>query len=80
VLICENPWKNVSKNAMRYFIYFSVFSLAVFLYVKNDLFLDGTNRPTVTFIVGEDAEQENRYFSAAKKYYSTHDVDNQSHH
>jgi hypothetical protein len=70
--------KTYQKNIMRYFIYFSVFSLIVFLYFKNDLFLDGTNRPTVTFIVGEDAEQENRYFSAAKKYYSTHDVGNQS--
>ncbi len=60
------------------FFYIGSLSIILFFYVKNDIFLDGKNRPTVTFIVGEDTAEENRYFSAAKKYYLTHDAGNPS--
>jgi hypothetical protein len=63
---------------MRKFFYIGSLSLIVLLYCISDLFLDGSNRPTVTFIVGEDTEEDNRYFTAAKKYYLTHDIGNQS--
>jgi hypothetical protein len=63
---------------MRFILYLSFLSIATFVYRLPDMFLDGTNRPSVTFIVGEDAEQENQYYSAAKKYYCTHDIGSQS--
>jgi hypothetical protein len=63
---------------MRYALYIPFIALLGGLFFNENPLDDGKNRPNITFIVGEDAEQENHYYAAAKKYYSTHDADNQS--
>ena len=64
---------------MRSILYFCFVPFFTLLYNVDDFFLEDKNRPTVTFIVGQDVEEENRYFAAAKKYYLTHDTaDNQA--
>jgi hypothetical protein len=63
---------------MRYIFFFSILSVLGYAYMAENPFFEDKNRPNVTFIVGEDMDSDNQYYAAAKKYYSTHDVDNQS--
>jgi hypothetical protein len=63
---------------MRYIFCLSILSVLGYVYMSENPFFEDNNRPNVTFIVGEDMESDNQYYAAAKKYYCTHDVDNQS--
>jgi hypothetical protein len=59
-------------------VLYSIIILIPCIYFINNLFTEDKTRPNVTFIVGDDAEQENKYFAAAKKYYRTHEANTQS--
>jgi hypothetical protein len=63
---------------MRYFIFLVFISLFSACQKDRNGFVQDKNRPNITFIVGEDRDEENHYYAAAKKYYLTHDIDNQS--
>lgn len=63
---------------MRYFTIFSILSVLSYTYLIENIGVEDKNRSNVTFIVGEDTDSDNQYYAAAKKYYCTHDIDNQS--
>ncbi|MBL7814355.1 MAG: hypothetical protein JNL70_05040 [Saprospiraceae bacterium] len=63
---------------MRYILFLGIIVCLTYFFVFENPFLDGSNRPNITFIVGEDTEEDNHYFSAAKKYYAIHDTGNQT--
>lgn len=59
---------------MRYVISSLIIIASICFYFFSDAFSDGSNRSTITFIVGEDSEESNQYFGAAKKYYAMRDT------
>ena len=64
--------------AMKYIIYTSILLGLYSLHLLRNPLAEDKTRSNITFILGEDSEYENQYYAAAKKYYLTHDIDNQS--
>lgn len=81
--ICSIKNQQYNNSATHQFkmilkVLYSIIIVVSCVYVIENLFTEDKTRPNITFIVGEDAEEENQYFAAAKKYYLSHEANRQS--